>query len=126
MVFCSVILQTVISFIIEIETLAHVLGACPHGDMLRNTRHHKVRSLIAQVFRERKFHVYEEVHGVSETVSIRRVDIMAVQPDSSAIIFDPTIRWEINDDQSFTVNKGKCSIYEPTIQYYRKKYYGIN
>ncbi|KAJ4439026.1 hypothetical protein ANN_14982 [Periplaneta americana] len=24
----------------EFETLAHVLGACPHGELLRNTRHH--------------------------------------------------------------------------------------
>ena len=99
----------------EIETLAHVLDACPHGDM---------RSLIAQVFRERKFQVYEEVHGVSETGSNRRVDIIAIQPDpSSAIIIDPKIRWEINDDQPISVHKEKCCIYEPTIQYYRKKYH---
>ncbi|KAJ4439174.1 hypothetical protein ANN_15133 [Periplaneta americana] len=24
----------------EVETLAYVLGACPHGELLRNTRHH--------------------------------------------------------------------------------------
>ena len=78
----------------------------------------------AQVFRERKFHVYEEVHGVSETGSHRRVDIIAVQPDSSsAIIIDPTIRWEINDDQPILVHREKCSIYELTTQYYRKKYH---
>ena len=61
---------------------------------------------------------------MSETVSHRRVDIIAVQPDSSsAIIIDPTIRWEIKDDQPISVHKEKCSIYEPTIQYYRKKYH---
>ena len=67
----------------EIETLAHILGACPHSDIFRDARHYKVRYLIAQVFRERKFKVYEEVHGVSETGSHRRIDIIAVQPDSS-------------------------------------------
>ena len=104
--------------------IAHVLGAWPYGDTLRNARHHKLRSLNAQVFRERKFHVYEVVHGVSETGSHRRVDIIAVQPDSSsAIIIGPTIPWEINDDQPISVHKGKCSIYEPTIQCYRMKYH---
>ena len=88
-------------------------GELGHGDMLRKTRHHKVCSLIAQVFRDRKFHVYEEVHGVSETGSRedRRVDIIAIQPCSSlAIIIDPMIRWEINDDQPVSVHKGKRSI----------------
>lgn len=29
-----------------IETLAHVLGFCKKGELLRNIRHHTVRSLI--------------------------------------------------------------------------------
>ena len=108
----------------DIEILAHILGACPHGDMLRNARHHKVRSMIAQVFRETRFHDYEGVHGVSETGSHRRDDIIAVQTDSSsAIIIDPMIRWEINNDQPISVHKEKCSIHEPTIQYYPTKYH---
>ena len=67
---------------------------------------------------------FEEVPGMSETGSQRRVDIIDVQPDSSpAIIIYPTIRWEINGDQPISVHKGKCRIYEPTIQYYITKYH---
>ncbi|KAJ4433569.1 hypothetical protein ANN_15878 [Periplaneta americana] len=29
----------------EVETLAHVLGSCPHGEALRNARHHKYDQL---------------------------------------------------------------------------------
>ncbi|PSN38705.1 hypothetical protein C0J52_19473 [Blattella germanica] len=50
----------------EKETLGHVLGSCPHGELLRNTRHHRVRSLIAKALREKHYSVFEEVHGVSD------------------------------------------------------------
>ncbi|KAJ4448043.1 hypothetical protein ANN_10055 [Periplaneta americana] len=32
----------------EIETLPHILGFCQHGTLIRNTRHHAIRELIAK------------------------------------------------------------------------------
>ncbi|KAJ4447298.1 hypothetical protein ANN_09302 [Periplaneta americana] len=36
----------------EVETLAHVLGSCPHGEVLRNARLHQVRSIIATALKD--------------------------------------------------------------------------
>ncbi|KAJ4427835.1 hypothetical protein ANN_25614 [Periplaneta americana] len=66
----------------EVETLAHVLGACPHGELLRNTRHHTLRSIIAIALRNKGYSVYEEVHGISSEGSNRRIDIIAFKPPS--------------------------------------------
>ena len=33
------------------ETLAHVLGKCPFSDLVRKTRHHAIRTIIADQFR---------------------------------------------------------------------------
>ena len=44
----------------EIETLGHVLGSCPKNSLLRNVRHHKVRTMIADAFRNLKWETYEE------------------------------------------------------------------
>ncbi|KAJ4436940.1 hypothetical protein ANN_17072 [Periplaneta americana] len=66
----------------EVETLAHVLGACPHGYFLRNTRHHIVRSIIATALRNKGYSVYEEVHGISSEGSNRRIDIIEFKPPS--------------------------------------------
>ncbi|KAJ4450236.1 hypothetical protein ANN_01655 [Periplaneta americana] len=46
----------------EKETLAHILGACPHGEQLRNSRHHKIRSLLPSALRGKDYQVEEEVH----------------------------------------------------------------
>jgi len=43
------------------EFLAHVLGACPHENLLIFQRHHHVRSMIAQCLRGLSFEVDEEV-----------------------------------------------------------------
>lgn len=37
----------------EIESLGHVLGFCPEGELLRITRHNTFRTLIADCFRAR-------------------------------------------------------------------------
>ncbi|KAJ4452038.1 hypothetical protein ANN_03553 [Periplaneta americana] len=50
---------------------------CPHGETLRNARHHKIKSEIAQAFCHKGYTTYEEIHGLSETGSCRRVDILA-------------------------------------------------
>ncbi|KAJ4435038.1 hypothetical protein ANN_23611 [Periplaneta americana] len=78
----------------EIETLPHVLGSCSHGDALRNTRHHKVRSAIAQALRNAGLTVFEEVYGISTTGSTRRIDMIAFQDHRRGFIIYPTVRFE--------------------------------
>ena len=107
----------------ETETLAHVLGSCPHGELLRNTRHHKIRSLIANQFKKRDYHVVEEVIGIATNGSIRRIDILAYRdPRDIGYIIDPTVRFENSSGQPDEVDKEKKLIYEPTIPYYLEKY----
>ncbi|KAJ4428926.1 hypothetical protein ANN_25922 [Periplaneta americana] len=108
----------------EIETLAHVLGSCQHGELLRNSRHHNIRKLIAQALRNKSFEVHEEVHCVvSEGGGIRRADIVALdKTNSKGFILDPTVRFEMSQTQPSEVNKEKQQIYEPTIPYFREKY----
>ncbi|KAJ4428407.1 hypothetical protein ANN_24444 [Periplaneta americana] len=62
----------------EVETFGHVLGYCPKKELLRNNRHHKVRSSIATTLRKAKWEVYEEVHCLAENGSTRRADIIAI------------------------------------------------
>ncbi|KAJ4431876.1 hypothetical protein ANN_20482 [Periplaneta americana] len=108
----------------EIETLAHVLGSCQHGELLRNSRHHNIRKLIAQALRKRSYEIHEEVHCVaSEGGGIRRADIVALdKTNSKDFILDPTVRFEMSQTQPSEVNKEKQQIYEPTIPYFREKY----
>ncbi|KAJ4429710.1 hypothetical protein ANN_21914 [Periplaneta americana] len=51
----------------EVETLAHVLSSCPFGETLRNSRHHKIRSVIATSLKSNGYTTYEEVHGIADT-----------------------------------------------------------
>ena len=106
----------------EIETLPHVLGSCPYGETLRNARHHKIRSTIAQALRKNNFTVYEEVHGISECGSNRRVDILAFKDNQRGFIIDPTVRFECSSSQPEAVHEEKCAIYQPTVPYYLTKY----
>lgn len=108
----------------EVETLAHVLGACPHGELLRNTRHHTVRSIIATALRNKGYSVYEEVHGISSEGSNRRIDIIAFKPPSlEGYIIDPTVRFESHEHQPEEVHEEKKNIYEPCISFYKDKYH---
>ncbi|KAJ4430373.1 hypothetical protein ANN_22589 [Periplaneta americana] len=76
----------------EIETLGHVLGACPFSETLRNSRHHRIRSMIAEVLRKKGLTVHEEVHGISQEGSCRRIDMLAIPPGYiSAYIIEPTV-----------------------------------
>ena len=106
----------------EIETLPHVLSSCPHGDALRNTRHHGIRNTITQTLRDNGYTVHEEVHGLSEDGSTRRIDMIAFQDNQKGHIIDPTIRFEHCKSQPLDVNQEKKKIYEPTISYYKSKY----
>ncbi|KAJ4429479.1 hypothetical protein ANN_21648 [Periplaneta americana] len=75
----------------EIETLGHVLGACRFSETLRNSRHHRIRSMIAEALRKKGLTVHEEVRGISQEGSCRRIDMLAIPPGStSAYIIDPT------------------------------------
>ena len=107
----------------EMETLAHVLGACPFSESLRNSRHHHIRSVIADALRKKGLVVHEEVHGISTNGSSRRIDMLAIPPGStSAYIIDPTVRFETDEQQPAEVNAEKCRIYNPTVPFYLEKY----
>ncbi|KAJ4448154.1 hypothetical protein ANN_10167 [Periplaneta americana] len=107
----------------EVETLAHVLGSCPHGEALRNSRHHQVRSIIATALKHADYNTFEEVHGLSVTGSTRLIDIIAFKESTrSGYIIDPTVRFETDEEQPAEVDNGKKNIYNPTIPYYLKKY----
>ena len=93
------------------------------ADALRNTRHHTIRSMIADALRKWQYEVHEEVHGISQDGSCRRFDIIAITPGSSTgFIIDPTIRNESHKEQPEEVHSEKCRIYDPTIRFYSEKY----
>ncbi|KAJ4451070.1 hypothetical protein ANN_02507 [Periplaneta americana] len=76
----------------ETETLGHVLGFCKKGELLRNNRHHRARTAIANLLRNRGWEVHEEIHCVSEDDSHRRVDVIAInRRTQKAMVLDPTI-----------------------------------
>jgi hypothetical protein len=107
----------------EYETLSHVLGSCEHGNLLRNSRHHRIRTSIANAFRNRGLSVYEEVHCNSDDGSNRRVDIIAFDEESrNGFIVDPTVRIESSEDQPEDVNLEKKGIYNPCLPDLREKY----
>ncbi|KAJ4438870.1 hypothetical protein ANN_14823 [Periplaneta americana] len=107
----------------EVETLAHVLGSCPHGEALRKARQYQVRSIIATALKHADYNIFEEVHGLSVTGSTRRIDIIAFKESTrSGYIIDPTVRFETDEEQPAEVDNEKKNIYNPTIPYYLKKY----
>ncbi len=107
----------------EYETLSHVLGSCEHGNLLRNSRHHRIRTSIANAFRNLGLTVYEEVHCNSDAGSNRRVDIIAYDEETrNGFIIDPTVRIESSLDQPEGVNLEKQGIYNPCLPDLREKY----
>ncbi|KAL1446241.1 hypothetical protein WDU94_000578 [Cyamophila willieti] len=107
----------------EKETLPHVLGSCRKNELLRNTRHHTVRSAIANELRQMGWTVDEEISCVSTDSSTRRCDIVARNADSSQVlILDPTVRFETGLSQAEDVNNEKRSIYEPCVQDLGRRY----
>ncbi|KAJ4434411.1 hypothetical protein ANN_22972 [Periplaneta americana] len=107
----------------EYETLSHVLGSCPQGEVLRIKRHNIIRSMIADALRSKNLDVHEEVHCIADGGSNRKIDIIAINRNKqTAEIIDPTIRFEISATQPSEVNEEKKKIYEPTIQYLSAKY----
>ena len=107
----------------EFETLPHVLGSCDRGNLLRNTRHHLIRTQIADALRTNGFNVHEEIHCVGDGDSNRRADIIAMLPDSKyGYIIDPTVRMEVDEQQPEMVNLEKQNIYNSCIPYLKEKY----
>ncbi|KAJ4438463.1 hypothetical protein ANN_14408 [Periplaneta americana] len=103
--------------------LSDSTGFCQHGTLIRNTRHHAIRELIAKslpFFCE----VHQEVHCLAKYGSSRRVDIIAIdRGNTTAIIIDPTVRFEIAVEQPIAVHEEKKTIYDPTIEYFRDYYH---
>lgn len=107
----------------EFESLAHVLCYCGYGETARIKRHNDVRQMIAQALKNKGWEVHEEVCGLSESDSIRRIDIIAIDRTKHfAYIVDPTVRFENSKTQPESVHLEKCKIYEPTIPYYKIKF----
>ena len=107
----------------EIETLPHVLGFCKQGFLLRNTRHHTIRSAIATAIAKTGLETYEEVHCLGVDSSNRRVDIIAIDRKKEyGYIIDPTVRFESRVGQAEEINVEKKDIYEATIPYLKMKY----
>ncbi|KAJ4452293.1 hypothetical protein ANN_03813 [Periplaneta americana] len=105
----------------EKETLAHILGACPLGELLRNSRHHKIRSLLASALRGKDYQVEEDVHGLSTNGSTRRFDTIAIPTrPTSGFIIDPTVRMETYENQPAEVHQ---DIYDSTVPYYKETYH---
>lgn len=107
----------------ERETLAHVLGSCHTGDLLRNNRHHEARTTIAKQLRKNGWIVHEELHCVAEEGSNRRVDIWCYNENlTKGYIIDPTVRFEVSKEQALDVDREKRTIYEPCIKYFQDNY----
>ncbi|KAJ4427634.1 hypothetical protein ANN_25282 [Periplaneta americana] len=107
----------------ELETLGHVLGQCPKGELLINARHHRVRHALATSLKTLNWEIHEEVHCVSSDSSFRRADIIAINGRlKRALVLDPTIRFERNLNQATEVDIEKKSIYEPCLPYLSQKY----
>ncbi|KAJ4446752.1 hypothetical protein ANN_13449 [Periplaneta americana] len=107
----------------EIETLPHILGFCQHGTLIRNTRHHAIRELIAKSLPS-FYEVHQEVHCLAKDGSYRRVDIIAIdRKNDRAIIIDPTVCFETAVERPVAVHEEKKTIYDPTIQYFRDYYH---
>jgi hypothetical protein len=106
----------------EIETLAHVLGSCEKGSLLRNSRHDRVEKLIGEALKKTGLEVDYEVHCLADSGSTRRSDIVVIdRVHEKGYIFDPTIRFEMNLEQPAEVDAEKKRIYEPTIPFFRER-----
>jgi hypothetical protein len=109
----------------EKETLAHVLGSCPRGGLIRNHRHNTIRQLLAKSMNDVGFEVAEEVHCIADGGSTRRIDIIAYNSQNKeGYILDPTVRFESGncEEQSLKVDEEKKGIYEPCINYFKNAY----
>lgn len=95
----------------EAETLGHILGVCPKSQLLRNNRHHVIRSKIANALKQKGWSIQEEITCNFSGGSIGRVDILAIKESTKeGFIFDPTVRLESSNDQPEQVHREKKTI----------------
>ncbi|KAJ4433275.1 hypothetical protein ANN_15534 [Periplaneta americana] len=119
----------------EQETLAHVLGFCRKGELLRIDRHNKIRSMIANELRRTdKYEVYEEIGCLSADGSTGRADIIIIDRKKIVDSFsipqsvlrtarnNPTVRFENSEEQSREVYKERRAIYLPCCSDLGTKY----
>ena len=100
----------------EIESTAHVLGACEFGLNRRNARHHRVKHALAELLRAKGLQTFDEVPCQDGFGSVRRIDILAVdERRKMAYLIDPTVRFETNADVDRAVQEEKKSIYESCV-----------
>ncbi|KAJ4451275.1 hypothetical protein ANN_02736 [Periplaneta americana] len=86
----------------EQETLPHVLGFCHHGELLRINTHNTVRSLIAASIRQNaSYEVFMRRLVASLLIALaRRADIIITdRQKDKGVILDPTIRFEMDEQQ---------------------------
>lgn len=108
----------------ENETPFHVIGSCPHNGLQITSRHHKVKHQLKQLLEHKGYECYDEVFAVDDEGTRRFSDIVAFSTKgSTALIIDPTIRYETNDqNQCKLVQQEKQSIYEKCETYYNSKF----
>ncbi|KAJ4430741.1 hypothetical protein ANN_19332 [Periplaneta americana] len=94
-------------------------------ELLRINRHNTVRSLIAaSIHQNASYEVYEEVGCVSSDGSTRCVDIIIIdRQKDKGVILDPTIRFEMHEQQPQEMCREKQVIYEPCCQHLGAQYH---
>ena len=73
--------------------------------LIRNSRHHAVRSLIAMALKKRGWSGEGEMFCLASNDSVQRADIITFQSDGKDIIVDPTVRFEMGRHQVFVSMK---------------------
>ena len=108
----------------ENETPFHVIGSCPHNGLQISSRHLKVKHQLKQPIERKGYECYDEVFAVDNEGTRRFSDIVAFSTKcSTALIIDPTIRYETNDqNQCKLAQQEKQSIYEKCEAYYNSKF----
>ncbi|KAJ4436666.1 hypothetical protein ANN_16797 [Periplaneta americana] len=88
-------------------------------------QHNTVRSLIAASIRQNaSYEVYEEIGCVSSDGSTRRANIIIIdRQKDKGVILDPTIRFEMHEQQPQEVCREKQVIYEPCCQHLGAQYH---
>ena len=73
--------------------------------------------MIAAAVRNKKFTVYEEVHGISQDGSTQYIDMIAIDSATPPGIWNETHTGHPNE-----IHAKKITIYAPIIPYYKQKY----
>ena len=93
--------------------LPEVLGFCRYGELPRINRQNTVCSpIVTCLLHNTSYEVYQEVGCLSTDGLTRRADIIVIDHQKELdIVLDPTIRFEINEQQPLEVCHEKQNIY---------------